>query len=83
VDEGHFKTHLKSCAISFSTCSRLELISGILCIVGCIELLVNNGRVIWFYGSIFLYNFTYVAFGQRLAKITMEQELLLFTSYRQ
>jgi hypothetical protein len=45
----------------------LELISGILCIVGCIELLVNNGRVV-LWRSIFLYNFTYVAFWSTISK---------------
>jgi hypothetical protein len=51
-----------------SKCLVLELISGILCIVGCIELLVNNGREFGFMGSIFLYNFFLCFFGQRLAK---------------
>jgi hypothetical protein len=36
---------------------------------GLYQLLVNNGRVFGFlWCSIFLYNLTYVAFGQRLAK---------------
>jgi hypothetical protein len=44
----------------------LELISG-LCIVGCIELLVNNGRI-WFYGAVFSCITYLLLFGQRLAK---------------
>jgi hypothetical protein len=80
--KGHFaKTHLKSCH-GASTCSRFKLWNFMHC--GLYRVIVNNGRIIWFYGAVFsCINFTYVAFGQRLAKITMEQELLLFTSYRQ
>jgi hypothetical protein len=47
----------------------LELISGILCIVGCIELLVNNGREFGFYGALFsCITLLMLLFGQRLAK---------------
>ncbi len=47
----------------------LELISGILCIVGCIELLVNNGRLFGFYGAVFsCITLLMLLFGQRLAK---------------
>jgi len=47
----------------------LELISGILCIVGCIELLVSNGRTFGLYGAIFSsITLLMLLFGQRLAK---------------
>jgi len=46
-----------------------ELISGVLCIVGVIELLVNNGRTFGFYGAIFSsITLLMMLFGQRLAK---------------
>ena len=47
----------------------LELISGILCVVGCIQLLVNNERTFGLYGGIFsCISLTMMLFGQRLAK---------------
>jgi uncharacterized membrane protein YphA (DoxX/SURF4 family) len=47
----------------------LELISGILCIVGCIQLLVNNERTFGLYGGIFsCITLIMLLFGQRLAK---------------
>lgn len=47
----------------------LELISGILCVVGCIELFVNNGRIFGFYGAVFsCITLLMLLFGQRLAK---------------
>lgn len=47
----------------------LELISGILCVVGCIELFVNNGKVYGLYGAIFsCITLLMLLFGQRLAK---------------
>jgi hypothetical protein len=46
-----------------------ELISGILSIVGIIQLLVNNGRTFGFYGAIFSsITLLMMLFGQRLAK---------------
>lgn len=46
-----------------------ELISGVLCIVGIIELIVNNGRTFGFYGAIFSsITLLMMLFGQRLAK---------------
>ncbi|WP_304196637.1 DoxX family protein [Flavobacterium alvei] len=46
-----------------------ELISGILSVVGIIELLVNNGRTFGFYGAIFSsITLLMMLFGQRLAK---------------
>ena len=47
----------------------LELISGVLCVVGCIELFVNNGRIFGFYGAVFsCITLLMLLFGQRLAK---------------
>lgn len=47
----------------------LELISGVLCIVGCIQLLINNGRTFGLYGGIFsCITLIMLLFGQRLAK---------------
>ena len=47
----------------------LELISGVLCTVGCIQLLVNNGRNFGLYGGIFsCITLIMLLFGQRLAK---------------
>jgi uncharacterized membrane protein YphA (DoxX/SURF4 family) len=47
----------------------LELISGVLCIVGSIQLLVNNGRIFGLYGGIFsCITLIMLLFGQRLAK---------------
>ena len=47
----------------------LELISGILCVVGCIQLLVNNERTFGLYGGIFsCITLIMLLFGQRLAK---------------
>ena len=46
-----------------------ELISGVLCIVGCIQLYVNNDRTFGFYGAIFsCVTLLMLLFGQRLAK---------------
>lgn len=68
---GHFaKTPLKNqVPLALANILILELISGILCIVGCIELLVNNGRVFGFYGAVFsCITLLMLLFGQRLAK---------------
>ncbi len=47
----------------------LELISGILCTVGVIQLLVNNGRTFGLYGAIFsCLTLIMLLYGQRLAK---------------
>jgi len=46
-----------------------EMISGILCIVGCIQLLINNERTFGLYGGIFsCITLIMLLFGQRLAK---------------
>ncbi len=67
----HFaKTRLKNLVnLALIHLVILELISGILCVVGIIELLVNNGRTFGFYGSIFSsITLLMMLFGQRLAK---------------
>lgn len=47
----------------------LELISGVLCVVGAIELAVNSGRIYGLYGAIFSsLTLIMLLFGQRLAK---------------
>ena len=69
--KGHFeKTPLKNhVPLALATILILELISGILCVVGCIELLINNGRVFGFYGAVFsCITLLMLLFGQRLAK---------------
>ena len=69
--KGHFsKTPLKNqVPLALANILVLELISGILCVVGCIELLVNNGRIFGFYGAVFsCITLLMLLFGQRLAK---------------
>jgi uncharacterized membrane protein YphA (DoxX/SURF4 family) len=69
--KGHFsKTPLKNkVPLALANILVLELISGILCVVGSIELLVNNGRLFGFYGTIFsCITLLMLLFGQRLAK---------------
>lgn len=47
----------------------LELISGILCLSGCIQLLVNNGRTFGLYGAVFsCITLIFLLVGQRMAK---------------
>ena len=47
----------------------LELVSGIICLVGVIELLVNGGRKFGFYGAVFsCLSLIFLLFGQRIAK---------------
>jgi uncharacterized membrane protein YphA (DoxX/SURF4 family) len=69
--KGHFSnTPLKNMVpLALANVLILELISSILCLVGCIELLVNNGRLFCFYGAIFsCITLLMLLFGQRLAK---------------
>ena len=69
--KGHFaKTPLKKhVPLALLNILILELISGILCVVGCIELFVNNGRIFGFYGAVFsCITLLMLLFGQRLAK---------------
>lgn len=69
--KGHFsKTQLKNqVPLALLNILILELISGILCVVGCIELWMKNGRVFGFYGTVFsCITLLMLLFGQRLAK---------------
>jgi hypothetical protein len=60
------KNHVKLALINLLI---MELISTILCFVGCIELYVNNGRLFGFYGAVFSsITLLMMLFGQRLAK---------------
>lgn len=69
--KGHFsKTPLKNqVPLALLNILVLELISGVLSVVGCIELLINNGRIFGFYGAVFsCITLLMLLFGQRLAK---------------
>ncbi|MFV8328169.1 DoxX family membrane protein [Flavobacterium sp. ZS1P14] len=69
--KGHFaKTQLRNqVPLALLNILILELISGILCVVGCIELFINNGRIFGFYGAVFsCITLLMLLFGQRLAK---------------
>ena len=47
----------------------LELVAGILCLVGCMELLINGGRAFGFYGAVFsCVSLLFMLLGQRLAR---------------
>ena len=47
----------------------LELITGVLTLVGCLELLINGGRIFGFYSSVFsCITLIILLLGQRLAK---------------
>jgi hypothetical protein len=67
----HFaKTQLKNLVrLALMNILVLELISGILCVVGGIELFVSNGRTFGLYGAVFSsITLLMLLFGQRLAK---------------
>ena len=67
----HFaKTQLKNLVrLALLNILVLELISGVLCVVGGIELFVSNGRTFGLYGAIFSsITLLMLLFGQRLAK---------------
>ncbi|HWS61063.1 MAG TPA: DoxX family membrane protein [Flavobacterium sp.] len=67
----HFaKTQLKNLVrLALLNILILELISGVLCVVGAIELFVSNGRTFGLYGAIFSsITLLMLLFGQRLAK---------------
>jgi hypothetical protein len=69
--KGHFaNTPLKNqVPLALLNILILELITGILCVVGCIELFINNGRIFGFYGAVFAcITLLMLLFGQRLAK---------------
>lgn len=67
----HFaKTALKKVVpLALGNILILELIAGVLCTVGAIELVMNHGRTFGFYGGIFsCITLIMLLFGQRLAK---------------
>ena len=67
----HFaKTQLKNLVhLALLNILVLELISGILCVVGGIELFVSNGRTFGLYGAVFSsITLLMLLFGQRLVK---------------
>lgn len=69
--KGHFaKTFLRnSIPLALLLILALELISGILCLAGAIEILVNGGRRFGYYGAVFsCISLILLLFGQRLAK---------------
>ena len=69
--KGHFaNTPLKNqVPLALGNILVLELLSGVLSVVGCVELFINNGRVFGFYGAVFsCITLLMLLFGQRLAK---------------
>ncbi len=67
----HFaKTPLKKqVPLALANILVLELIAGILCIVGSIELYATNGKLYGYYGALFsCITLLMLLFGQRLAK---------------
>jgi len=67
----HFaKTRLKNLVhLALLHLLVLELISGVLCVVGAIELFVSKGRAFGLYGAVFsCVTLLMMLFGQRLAK---------------
>jgi len=68
---GHFaKTPIRNMVpFSLFLILFLELVAGILCISGIIQLLVNNGRSFGLYGAIFsCITLIFLLVGQRMAK---------------
>ncbi|WP_026703821.1 hypothetical protein [Flavobacterium soli] len=69
--KGHFETTPIKNMVPFSLflILILELISGILCVSGCIQLLLNNGRTFGLYGAVFsCITLLFLLVGQRMAK---------------
>ena len=69
--KGHFaKTPIKNMVPSaLFLILILELMSGILCVCGCLQLLINNGRSFGLYGAVFsCITLIFLLIGQRMAK---------------
>lgn len=69
--ESHFsKTFIKNYVRpSLALLLVLELITGILCLVGCVELMINGGKSFGHYGAIFSsITLIVMLIGQRIAK---------------
>ncbi|HEX8268550.1 MAG TPA: DoxX family membrane protein [Flavobacterium sp.] len=69
--KGHFaKTFLRNIVPpALFTILAFEIIAGILCVVGCIQLLINGDSTYGFYGAVFsCITLIMLLFGQRIAK---------------
>ncbi len=69
--KGHFANTVLRNSVSQSLVIILilELLAGIFCVVGSIEIVVNGGRTFGFYGAIFAcITLIILLFGQRIAK---------------
>jgi len=69
--KGHFAaTPIKNMVpLSLGLILILELVSGILCVCGAIQILVNNGKTYGLYGAIFsCITLIFLLVGQRMAK---------------
>lgn len=69
--KGHFaQTIIKNnVPLALFTILILELITGVLTLVGCVELVMNGGKTFGFYGSVFSsITLIILLLGQRLAK---------------
>ena len=69
--KSHFeKTILKNqVALATGILLVVELVAGILCLLGIFELYINGGRMFGFYGAVFsCISLLFMLFGQRLAK---------------
>ncbi|OOV28734.1 DoxX family protein [Flavobacterium sp. LM5] len=69
--KGHFaQTPLKKqVPLALAHVLLLEIISGILCIIGSIELYITNGKLYGYYGALFsCITLLMLLFGQRIAK---------------
>ncbi|CAM2737850.1 DoxX protein [Flavobacterium succinicans] len=69
--KGHFaQTPLKKqVPLALAHVLLLEIISGVLCIIGSIELYITNGKLYGYYGALFsCITLLMLLFGQRIAK---------------
>ncbi|TPD71924.1 DoxX family membrane protein [Flavobacterium microcysteis] len=69
--KGHFeKTFIKnSVPLSLMLILVLEIVAGILCVAGIIQMLMNKGTTFGFYGSVVsAVTLIFLLFGQRIAK---------------
>jgi uncharacterized membrane protein YphA (DoxX/SURF4 family) len=69
--KGHFAQSILKNNVSFALfiILILELLTGILTLVGCVELFVNGGKTFGFYGAVFsCITLLFLLLGQRLAK---------------
>ena len=69
--KGHFDQTIlnKNVPLALFIILILELITGVLTLVGCVELLINGGKTFSFYGAVFSsITLIFLLLGQRLAK---------------